>query len=163
MSRADDALVFVYHDWRSGHLHAGQLRQCEWVERLPAEYGCGPAGWDHSRHPDFIKAENAVGATELPVPEPSGAPAIETHGSPFGLEVGQAEKHDWAPSLGFAYDVFGNGKSVVRGGFGIAYDSSSVHQYEMEVFNNPPYVSTGLYTTAVLIRISSASGSASAS
>ena len=113
--------------------------------------------------PDFIKSENAVGALNFPFAEPSGAPAIETHGSPFGLEVGQAEKHDWAPRLGFAYDVFGNGKSVVRGGFGIAYDSSSVHQYEMEVFNNPPYVSTGLYTTAVLSQNYFASGSASAS
>lgn len=100
--------------------------------------------------PDFIKSQNAVGALNFPYRAPSGAPAIETHGSPFGLEVGQAEKHDWAPRLGFAYDVFGNGKSVLRGGFGIAYDASSVHQYEMEVFNNPPYVSTGLYSTMVL-------------
>jgi hypothetical protein len=113
--------------------------------------------------PDFIKSENAVGALNFPYRAPSGAPAIEQHGSPFGLEVGQAEKHDWAPRLGFAYDVFGNGKSVVRGGFGIAYDASSVHQYEMEVFNNPPFVSTGLYATAVLSPNFFSSGSASAS
>ena len=112
--------------------------------------------------PDYIAAQNRVGALNFPFQEPSGAPPIEDHGSPFGQEVGQAEKHDWAPRVGFAYDVFGNGRSVLRGGFGIAYDASSVHQYEEEVFNNPPYVSTGAYLTAVLNPIFFSSGSASA-
>jgi hypothetical protein len=100
--------------------------------------------------PDFVKQEASLGNSAFPFIEPSGAPAVETHGSPFGEEVGHAEKHDFAPRIGFAYDVYGNGKTALRGGYGIAYDDSSVHQYEQEIFNNPPFVQPTTYLTASL-------------
>ncbi len=115
-------------------------------------------------NPDFIKAEQNVHNANYPFKEPvstgtpSQAQSLETHGSPFGQAVGQAEKHDWAPRLGFAYDLLGDGKTVLRGGYGIAYDNASLNQYELEVFNNPPYTTVYNYTTSPLDSVPTAPG-----
>jgi hypothetical protein len=50
--------------------------------------------------------------------------------------------NNFGPRLGFAYDVFGDGKTALRGGFGVFYE-----RYEQNVFNfggisNPPTVYT---------------------
>jgi len=114
-------------------------------------------------NPGFISAEQNVHNANYPFTEPVGtgtpsqAQSLSTHGSPFGQAVGQAEKHDWAPRLGFAYDLMGNGKTVVRGGYGMAYDNASLNQYEKEVFNNPPYISSRTYTTSPLDSVPTAS------
>jgi outer membrane receptor protein involved in Fe transport len=37
-------------------------------------------------------------------------------------QIYHSDSGDWAPRLGFAYDLTGRGKTVVRGGYGIFYD-----------------------------------------
>jgi hypothetical protein len=100
--------------------------------------------------PDYIKQEAQLNNPAFPFVEPSGAPPIESHGSPYGEEIGHAEKHDFAPRIGFAYDLYGDGKTALRGGYGMAYDQSAVSIYEQEIFTNPPFVNLSTYTTASL-------------
>jgi len=84
--------------------------------------------------------------------------------SPYGSKVGQADNTNFAPRFGFAYDVFGDGRTAFRGGYGWSYDESEVSYYETTIWDNPPAITTYSLTTAVLDNpASGSSGSATPS
>ena len=60
--------------------------------------------------------------------------------SPFGNAVTSQPKLNFAPRLGFALDVFGNGKTALRGGYGIYYIQTLYGNWQNMVFQNPPNV-----------------------
>jgi hypothetical protein len=60
--------------------------------------------------------------------------------SPWGDHVGNQQYKNFAPRLGIAWDPFGDGKTAVRTGFGLFYDSAEIGRYETNVFTDPPYV-----------------------
>ncbi|MGB6973058.1 MAG: carboxypeptidase-like regulatory domain-containing protein [Terracidiphilus sp.] len=68
--------------------------------------------------------------------------ANNNQASPWGSKVGSGDKKNFAPRFGFAFDVFGNGKTALRGGYGIAFDDIEVSYYETTDWNNPPAVAT---------------------
>ena len=50
--------------------------------------------------------------------------ALKIIGSPFARKVVDDDKNNVSPRIGFAWDFRGNGRSVLRGGYGIYFDQS---------------------------------------
>jgi hypothetical protein len=74
--------------------------------------------------------------------------ASNNQASPFGSNVTQMQKTAISPRIGFSWDVFGDGKTALRGGYGWAFDELEVSYWETTDFNNPPAVSTYSQTQA---------------
>ena len=65
--------------------------------------------------------------------------------SPFGNSAGQTPTNDFAPRFGFTYDVFGNGSTALRGGFGFYYDQIIGNTAKFPTNQDPPNVTTGTF------------------
>jgi hypothetical protein len=80
------------------------------------------------------------------VPNPNYNPlnGIITNGttSPYGAKISNEDNGNIAPRLGFAWQPWSNGKTVIRGGYGMFFDSTLFGIIEQNIFANPPFVNT---------------------
>ena len=70
------------------------------------------------------------------------------NGSPFGDAVANTNYTDFAPRIGVAWDPLADGRTSIRSGYGIYYDSPLFGVYEQNTFGNPPYVESVTYSNA---------------
>jgi hypothetical protein len=68
---------------------------------------------------------------------------LDFAGSGTSRPIYNKDLNNFAPNLGFAWDVFGNGRTAVRGGFSINY----VDDDNIAVVNNSAVTNSGLSTT----------------
>jgi len=63
-------------------------------------------------------------------------------------KVYQQDKSQYGPRLGFAWDIFGSGKTVMRAGYGLAYDQPVTNSVT-PLASNPPLALPRAFTSSV--------------
>lgn len=72
--------------------------------------------------------------------DPLNGIAVAGVNSPFGRRAQEISKDDFSPRLGFAWDPWKDGKTVVRGGYGIYYEQTLVGTLLDSAQNNLPFL-----------------------
>ena len=116
------------------------------IYHLPLPYGVPgsetnfvPSAYNPALAPTV---NEATGVTNIPPNVPGYANGLlYNNGQPGGLPRNFSNNHVWyaAPDAGFAWDVFGDGRTSLRGGFGMSYTRIFTNQdCSFNCIANPP-------------------------
>jgi hypothetical protein len=108
---------------------------------------------DLSRY-DRANAPEATNTTATLFRIGSGDPLngiiVAGQNSPFGDAIYETDKNNFMPRLGLTYDPFGDGRTILRGGYGLYYDQPLVGIFLQNAFINPPFNASANVTNPVL-------------
>jgi hypothetical protein len=96
-----------------------------------------PARYDPARAPRFSSA--AGSAVVVGTGDPVNGIVVAGQSSPHGRRLHATDTDNFGPRGGFSWDVGSDGRTVLRGGFGVYYDQPLVGIFEQNAFVNPPY------------------------
>jgi hypothetical protein len=66
--------------------------------------------------------------------------------TPLGAKLHDVDTNNFGPRFGFAFDLFGNAKTILRGGYGIFYDRDLPASFGSPQANTFPTLSVDLFT-----------------
>ena len=98
-----------------------------------------PSRFDPSRAPDFFNPTGTL--LVVGTGDPINGIVVAGQNSPYGRAIYQTDKNNFQPRLGFSWDVKNDGRTVVRGGYGIYYDQPLIGIFLQNAFVNPPLAS----------------------
>ncbi|HWZ82000.1 MAG TPA: carboxypeptidase regulatory-like domain-containing protein [Terriglobales bacterium] len=116
-------------------------------DSTPNDFIVGPSSGIINRLYNTSNPATCVNAALAQVVDGCG---LNTHGTgPAGgfapsSNLGAGDHNNFGPRIGFAWDVFGDGKTSVRGGFGVAYEGTLYNPLSNSRWDPPYYSFNGI-------------------
>jgi outer membrane receptor for ferrienterochelin and colicin len=93
---------------------------------------------------ELFNASDPNNCASAPLAQLIGGCGPGTGGFAPSNSLGQGDHNNFGPRVGFAWDVFGDGKTSLRGGFGVAYEGTLYNPLSNSRWDPPYYSFNGI-------------------